>query len=324
MKKSNLDHLLQRYLTGQISEQERVKLEAWLDVKKTDEGTRFVLDEADEEKLFRKITSKLDNVADVISFRPGQQQQEDKKIFSMRWIRIAAAILFLVAGSYTVWVIATRQEIYETIAQADIEKVILEDGTIVWLKRESKLTYFEEKGGGRQASLVGEGLFEVAKDPERPFTISCGAVTVKVVGTSFNLKTGEQGVELKVLTGKVHLSLGTDQAGVDVEPNEKVIYNNLGEIKKIAMDKAELSVITERTEYNMDFRNTTMESVIDKIEKKFNVEVVVADTRVNTCRITADFTDHSLERTLVLISEFLEIEYKIKGSTVTITGKGCN
>lgn len=322
MKKSNLDRLLQRYLTGQISEQERIKLEAWLDVKKTDEGTNFVLDEADEEKLFQKITSNIDNVEDVISFRPGHQ--EDKKIFSMRWIRIAATILLLAAGSYTTWFIATRQEIHETIARADIEKVILEDGTIVWLKRESRLTYFEEKGGIRQASLVGEGLFEVAKDPERPFIISCGTVTVKVVGTSFNLKTGEQGVEIKVLTGKVNLSLGADKTGVDVEPNEKVIYSNHGEMKKITLDKTELSAIIERTEYNMDFRNTTMESVIDKIEKKFNVEVVVVDTRVNTCRITADFTDHSLERTLVLISEFLEIDYEIKGNTVTITGKGCN
>jgi hypothetical protein len=51
--------------------------------------------------------------------------------------------------------------------------------------------------------------------------------------------------------------------------------------------------------------------------------VKVANPQLNKCRITADFTDQSLEKTLAMISELLDIEYTINGSTVAITGNGC-
>lgn len=322
MEKSNLHRLLHRYITGQVSEQERIKIEAWLDVRKTDEGTNLVLDDADEERLFRKITSRMDTVEEVIAFRP--KQGKVRILFSSRWFQIAATLLLLVAGSYTTWFIVNKPAVFQTIARQEIEKVILNDGSIVWLEEGSKLTYYQKREGVRQAALVGEALFEVAKDPERPFAISCGEVTVKVVGTSFSLKTGEEGIELKVLTGKVNLSSATDKAGVDVAPNEKVIYSFSGGIKRRPLDQVEVSAITERTEYDMEFKNTTMESVIQKIEKKFNVAVIAENKQLKTCRITADFTDHSLESTLSMIAELLQIDYSIKRSTVTITGNGCN
>ena len=323
MEKSNFDRLLKRYLEDRVSEEEKTKIEAWLDSNKTKNDRNFIWEKEDEEILFQKITSNLDNVDEIVEFRPGQSNE--KRIHINQWIKMAATVLLLLTVSYAIWhSVNTKPAVHQTIATSDIEKVILNDGTIVWLHKESKLIYYEKTEGIRQVSLVGEGLFEVAKDASRPFTISCGDVIVKVVGTSFSLKTGEESIELKVLTGKVNLSSSTDKAGVDVEPNEKVIYKNNGDIKKISMEESDISAITARTEYNMQFKNTTMESVIERIEKKFNIDVVVDNTQVNKCRITADFTDHSLEKTLVMIAELLEIDYTIKGSTVTITGKGCN
>ena len=103
MEKSNFDQLLQRYLTGQVTEQERVKIEAWLDVMKTRNTTDDLeLSKDDEDKLFRKITSNTDSVADVISLVP-----EKRKGLSF-WLKIAATFLLVAIASYTGFRLATK------------------------------------------------------------------------------------------------------------------------------------------------------------------------------------------------------------------------
>lgn len=320
MKKTNLDRLLQRYIAGQVTAEEKKKIEAWLDVKKTDEGSDMVLDERDEERLFQKITANIDNVEEIKAFTPGEGRVAT--IFSRRWLQVAASLALLVAVSYVVWMIAMRNTVHETITQNNTEKVILGDGTIVWLQERSRLTYVN-KGDTRQATLVGEGLFEVAKDASRPFIISCGGVQVTVVGTSFHLKSDPDGIELKVLTGKVSVSAANHE-GIEVEANEMALYSATGEAEKVPLGAAQKVAITAKTEYNMEFRNTALADVVARIEKKFNTQVIVEDPRASKCRITADFTDHSLERTLDMISEFLEIQYSIDGDEVTLTGPGCH
>jgi transmembrane sensor len=320
MKKTNLDRLLQRYIAGQVTEQEKKKIEAWLDVKKTDEGSDLVLDEQDEERLFRKITAGIDNVEEIKSFRPGKAKV--RALFSARWLQVAATLLVLVAASYTVWLIASRSTVHETITKDTTEKVILEDGTIVWLEERSRLTYVNN-GEAREATLAGEGLFEVAKDPSKPFTVLCGEVSVKVLGTSFHLKSANEGIELKVLTGNVSV-LAANQEVIEVASDEMATYSAGGEVRKVVLESAEKQTVTARTEYNMEFRNAALEDVVGRIEKKFDAEVIVQDARAKECRITADFTDHSLESTLEMISEFLDVQYSIEDNAVTLTGAGCH
>lgn len=320
MKKTNLDSLLHRYITGQVTEQEKIKIEAWLDIKKTDEGTDLVLDEADEERLFRKITSKITRVEDIQAFQPRHGAM--RSLFSNRWLQIAAAVLILVVASFSLWLLVAEDTIHHITTGDKMEKVILEDGTLVWLRKQSQLTYVN-KGAARNATLAGEAFFEVAKDPARPFTVLCGKAIVKVVGTSFNLKSDEGGVELKVLSGKVNFGTAGGGKEIDVLRNEVALYKNDQAIEKLRMGDAEAEVVIANTEYDMAFRNTTLQVVSKRIEKKFDAKLILEDPAAGKCRITADFTDHSLESTLAMIAELLEIEYSIDERTVVITGKGC-
>ena len=323
MEKSNFDRLLERYMEDQVTEEEKTKIEAWLDSNKAKNGRHFIWTKEDEEELFKKITGRLDTVEEIVEYRP--KEDKIRSIQVNRWLAIAATLLLLVAVSYVVWdLIDNRSTTQQVAAINDIDKVILNDGTIVWLHKDSKLIYFENQDKSeRHAELVGEGLFEVAKDASRPFIIDCGEIKVKVLGTSFNLKTGKGTIELKVLTGKVNLSSATNKEGIDVEPNNKVIYAGKGDLEKVSMDKTEVNTLAMRTEYNMQFKNAAMDQIINKIERKFDVKFKVDNKQVNKCKITADFTDHSLESTLRMISEVLDFEYEINGSTVTVTGSGC-
>lgn len=324
MEKTNFDRLLKQYLRGQLSEPEKIKLEAWMDVMKTEKNTDLEMSKEDEEKLFQKISGNLDNIEEVVAFRPHQGKL--RSLFANRWLRVAASFLLLVVASYTIWyVVITNSKIKQTIAVNDIEKLILNDGTIVWLHKGSKLIYYQKTEAGiRHAELVGEALFEVAKDPNNPFAIECGDITVRVLGTSFSLKTDKESIELKVLTGKVNLSSAVDKIGVDVVTNEKAIYTRYGEIEKISLSSDDIATITASTEYDMKFQNTSMDKVFEKIQKKFDVQLTIESKQLTKCRVTGDFTDRSLDGTFQMLSELMELEYKISGTTVAISGKGCD
>ncbi|HEV8514022.1 MAG TPA: FecR family protein, partial [Cyclobacteriaceae bacterium] len=297
MEKSNFDLLMRRYLEGSVSDQERIKIEAWLDFMKIKNTTDLELSKADEEKLFHKITSPASNIHEVISFQP---QQKNKK-GGIRWaLQIAAAVLIVISVSYVAWNYVNEEVAKLHITtQNGVEKIILTDGTIVWLQQGSKLTYFEKKQDGtRNTEFDGEALFEVAKDANHPFYIKCGGINLKVLGTSFSIKTKQDNFQLVVLTGKVHLTSGNN-VNLDLIANEKIVLSN-NAAETTQLDATEASKLTANTEYNMQFDNKSIEEVVDKIGKKFNVEIKTAK-EIKKCRITADFTDHSLESTLQLI-----------------------
>jgi ferric-dicitrate binding protein FerR (iron transport regulator) len=212
----------------------------------------------------------------------------------------------------------------DVATRTGVEKVILNDGSLVWLRGESKLVYYEKPDEGiRYSELQGEALFEVAKDAARPFIIQCGEVRLKVLGTSFSVKTGINELELKVLTGKVNLSSEVNKVTVDVEPNEQVTYRSNGEIEKLSLAKEAVAAITENTGYNMQFSNISMAEVFKGIEGKFDVKVNLVNPRIGNCHITADFTDHSLESTLQMITEVLDVNYSREGDLITVNGNGC-
>lgn len=317
MGKTNFDRLMKRYLSGQLSEQERIKIDAWLDIMKTGDTDNFDMTAEDEEKLFRKITSHEDNIKEIRAFRPWR-----KDISPGGWImRIAAGLLVISVVSYSAWNLLFKEAFFSGDSSAKVEKIMLNDGSLVWVRGDSRLTYYE-RPEGRYAELHGEALFEVTKDASRPFTIQYKEVSIRVVGTSFSVKTGDS-VELNVLTGKVHVSSETDKTGVDVEPNEKVIYTTAGGIEKYSLPQADVAAVIANTTYNMKFSNVTLREAAEGIAKKFDVVIRIEDKQAGACRITADLTDHALEESLQMLTEILEVEYHRDGKGITISGKGC-
>src|SRR5262245_24872539 len=127
--KSNFDDLMSRYLTDQVTDQERVKVEAWLGIMKTGKVTDRMLGADDLEKLFQKITNNLVPVSDVQAFRP-----QSRSRFLSPVLKVAAAILLLVVASIVVWSVYVKSSTQQHVAAGSVEKIFLSDGTIVWLR----------------------------------------------------------------------------------------------------------------------------------------------------------------------------------------------
>jgi len=68
-------------------------------------------------------------------------------------------------------------------------KVMLPDGSEIWLNAESSLSFPESFDKERRVNLSGEAYFKIARDTKRPFTVTTERMNVKVLGTEFNFRS---------------------------------------------------------------------------------------------------------------------------------------
>lgn len=320
MDRSNFDRLLHRYITGQVSGEEKAKLEAWLDVVKTEHASELELSKEDEERIFQKIVSSNSDLSEIRGLVTRKQ--------TTWWgwpLRIAAALVVVALASYGAWYIGKQHnESVEIASVGPVKKTILPDGSLVWLKGNSKLVYYvKEEENTRYAELKGEALFEVARDASHPFVINCGQTNLKVLGTSFHVKTNGDSLELTVLTGKVKVSAAAGKGDVVALPREKVLYSSLSEMRKSLTDSSEALAVTSGTEYSMQFSNAPLSAVVAQLQRKFDVVIRMAGSTAASCSITVDLTDQSLEESMTLITEVLDVEYGRDGKGITLSGPGC-
>jgi transmembrane sensor len=320
MNERNFSDLIRRYQSGTCTPQEKELVEKWLENRAESRQSEKLRPQEHEEILSSISTDLFDKI----------RSEEKQEVNLSPWWRMAAAFTLIAVSSYFIWQAyrpsSTGVEILEVSTSPDqVRKLMLADGTIVWLKGNSAVTYPKEfSGHERNITLTGEALFEVAKDAEHPFIISSGDFKTTVLGTSFNLKTTPQNVEVLVLTGKVSLTSASRPDRIIVMPNQKASLSHVDQqLAKAEVKIAEQQQVMARTEYDMNFHDTRMDDVIQRIEQKFNVSTTLQDQALANCMITIDLTDQSLDRTLEMVSAILGFTYEIDDKAILIRGDGC-
>lgn len=295
-----LNKALDLYSKGRLSSEKKAQLDKELDEMNLNNQFEFTVHDLDQG------WKKLDVKTRVSA--PAK---------SRNWIPIAAAVVITAAAALlTIW--------WNRDNSNSSDKLILADGSIVWLKNDAELDYSKLSPTNREVILTGEALFEVAKDREHPFIIHCGQYEARVLGTSFNIKSTDSTVELTVLTGHVRLSSIKTDSSVIVQSREHVVLTSrITTLKKMETGNEELISITENTQYNMRFEDTRMDEIVKRIEGKFDVSVELNEGDLRNCMISADFTDQSLITTLTMISEALGTQYEVDGDNIMISGVGC-
>ncbi|MDD4645334.1 MAG: DUF4974 domain-containing protein [Bacteroidales bacterium] len=193
----------------------------------------------------------------------------------------------------------------------------LPDGTTGMLNSGSKLSYSLPFTNKRKVSLEGEAWFDVQKDAEHPFELNTGNSTVKVLGTSFNVSAypAENYVEVVLKEGKVEFM---DNQGDEVamRPSERLVYRN-GRVGKAVADPAKYQAWTKG---RMVFNNDPMAEVARRIERWYNVKVVLADKELEKYSFRGTFEDDKLDEVFRLLSLTSPITYKITPRTLHADG----
>jgi ferric-dicitrate binding protein FerR (iron transport regulator) len=249
-------------------------------------------------------------------FRPG------------RFLFRAAAVVLLLAGIYGLFRWINKPAVLIEMASSNsVVHDTLPDGSKVTLNLNSKLIFPEKFiQGSREVNLTGEAFFEVKPDKQHPFVIHTGDMGVKVLGTSFGVKSTGGVVEVSVAEGRV-LFYKTDSSSGDTSS----VVLSAGQIGKCEPGSGRPFLTeTDSPDQNfwanqsLDFRSAELSGVFSLLEKYYSVKITVSDPAILNCRLTATFMNDSPEKILTIICESFNLMLESQGQKFYLTGHGCS
>lgn len=224
---------------------------------------------------------------------------------SYTWLKIAAAVLFIIGGS---WFYFSRfvdhQVEFET--QQLVKTDTLSDGSMITLNKYALLNYPERfTGSQRNVTLLkGEAFFTVAHNKTKPFIITAGSTTIKVVGTSFNVINKKGIVEVIVETGIVQVS--ENGSMVLLKPGEKAwVQQASGKlVKEINPDK----LYTYYRSKEFLANNVPLSRFVEVLNQAYDSHIVIKRKELNNLLVNSTFrTDDTLDNILTIISHTFKI-----------------
>ena len=116
-------------------------------------------------------------------------------------LALAASVMIVAAA---LWILRARPatDVYAT-TKGGFQRIVLKDHSAVELNTDTMLRVELGPNMRKIELLRGEANFKVAHDAARPFVVSTGQTAVLAVGTQFNVRKLDSGVEITVEEGRV-------------------------------------------------------------------------------------------------------------------------
>ncbi len=272
--------------------------------------------------------------------------------FSRKQMLVLSSLLIIAASSFF-YLNKTKKE-EQPIAAAvssvatkngNRSKIILPDGSTVWLNAGSKLEYDKSFGNTiREVNLIGEAFFDVVKNPQKPFIVKTQAANIKVLGTTFNVRSypGDNKIETSLIHGSVEVTLNKrpDEKWV-LKPNEKLVLLNdyldpipqinnssvhtrlaqepVIAIKKLTYQSGEtIAVEAAWTNNKLSFEDESFLEVTQKMERWYDVKFVFKNKAHQDLMLHGSFTTETIDQAMDALQYSFKFRFEIKNKEVTI------
>lgn len=164
---------------------------------------------AEHYRQFDETWAMLDDLKELQHLRPASPGKLNQGLVFPRrsWLPATLAVAAAIAVAFIFWTRPDSDFVSYAIAteRGGMQKLELPDGSVVRLNSDTALAVNLTAGERRISLQRGEAYFTVAKDPSRPFIVSVAGVSVRAVGTAFNVALGSSSLEVLVTEGKVRM-----------------------------------------------------------------------------------------------------------------------
>lgn len=307
MTRQQFSKLLNKYLSGNASQEEEALLFDWYN--RSGEGPiapEHMPTIEEQEALFSNIQQHIQHTS---------VRRSRVRLLTGIAASLVLAVSFAFSGYYffnkhrlTGRAIPDQSMI---TAKGEKRKINLPDGTLVWLNADSKLSFPSVFGlAKREVTLTGEAYFEIAPNAHSPFVVHTSEVDVQVLGTVFNIKAypTDKKVETSLISGAVQVSMGKgDPQPRLLHPGQKLVLLKNLHPGKAAQDKCsiQLDSIVQDRQFNtaretswrkgvLSFENERFDDLAIELERWFNIKVVFENQELKSYRFTGALNDAAL------------------------------
>ena len=203
-------------------------------------------------------------------------------------------------------------------------QVVLSDGTSVHLNSGSVFKYpvTFETGQERNVYLLdGEAYLDVIKNSESPFKVNSALLDVEVLGTKFNVSAyqDDDTAEVVLVEGSVKLnklSGISEHDSVYLFPGDKAsLYPSKN---TFVIEKVDTESYISWINGKIVFKNTRLNTILKKLERKYNITIVNQNKTLGDEVFTASFQNETIKEVMEAFGRFYNIDYSLTGDTLII------
>jgi transmembrane sensor len=228
------------------------------------------------------------------------------------WTRRVAVvgIVALVAGGVSWRFLSTER--YQTDI-GEQRSVVLSDGSVVTLNTSSDIEVHMAKDHRTVELLSGEALFDVARDPIRPFDVAAGNTTVRAVGTQFNIDRRASNTTVTVVEGRVAVFTNNDPGAgpsVDKAANLPVVAGEQLIVAPRTTPRAariDIGTATAWTQRKLVFEHRPLGEVADEFNRYNRERIEIQSPQLRNQEITGVFEANNPESFLTFLEKIPDV-----------------
>lgn len=200
-------------------------------------------------------------------------------------------------------------------------KVVLCDGTTVWLNSESELRFptgFADDV--RKVELKGEGYFSVTHDDKKPFVVVASGIETRVYGTEFNVRSYPGAdVDVTLVEGKVSVKQEAEEREFALVPGQNACFAN-GGIPKIT--KVNVHKYIAWKEGYFYYENEQLETIMNDLKRWYDFDVVYVGDAVKNLKFELWASrDSSIDTIVNLLVKTNKVSVNMEGRTLIVSGR---
>lgn len=200
---------------------------------------------------------------------------------------------------------------------AEMPVVALEDGSTVQLNASSAIAHDFDSARRIVRLLRGQAFFEVAADPDRPFTVEAGDVRVTALGTAFDVRLGSDETDVTVSHNAVLVEFAAGgAASLRAQQGEQVAYQHATHARTIGAADEMLVLAWRRGQLVVD--NAPLAYVVEEMGRHFPGRILVADDELARRRVSGTMTISDTDSALVFLEHALGVHTSRFGPLIII------
>ncbi|MFC7526074.1 FecR domain-containing protein [Parapedobacter sp. GCM10030251] len=326
------DQQLLAYIRGELSPEEEDRFLDWVDASPAHKARYRLIRNAWDLVLLSHSdidTVSTDQAYDLLKTRIQGPREElpggDHRPRNIRgMLRIAATILLSVAASWYFFKyrgdVSGYHHIEVSVGQR--VKLVLADGTIVWLAAGSEFTYPERfSTRKRQVVLNGEAQFHVKSDQQKPFEVETATHTIQVLGTEFNVYAYDEAshFETTLYAGSVLIrDRNRAHQEITLQPGQKLDYDKEKDRNHLQGD-IDSTEMADRIEGYLIFNKTPFSDMAERLSRYYQKPIRIKDPEIASYECTGKFYyQEKLEKILEVVRAGRPFGYKITEHEVEI------
>jgi len=327
-KEAHLWHV--RLSSDHATDQDWIAFAAWLE---EDDGNSdvyhrvadladFVADHRDAcNDEWRTGEETVSNVAGVANLRPSNARPRSGRKYLAGFVAVAATFLFVMAGIPYFFSEPPSAQEYSA-GYASPRLVTLQDGSKIHLNVNSKIEVFFDDKERRINLSYGEVLFDVVKDPGRPFSVEAGDSRIQVLGTAFNVLRHNGEMIVTVSHGVVDVSANVSEPSTRPFTRQRLtageqLRHREGSLQADVLN-IDINAALAWREGRLVYDEATLQEVADDLNRYFPTPIKL-DERVLAYSFSGTLKTDDLNTILLLLEDSVPVKVTRTGARIVIS-----